>query len=342
MWQADLLALRLTTVGFKRLLSSPVAFYHPERDLVGVVHGDDFVFVGADKELDFVMIVLKEHYELKDRGRLGSGENDRKEVDLLCRKVRWHEWCLTWEGDERHRKMVINFFGMDENSEEVDKNGFKEDDVKDATDSEELDIQECTSYRMLAARLNFTAQDNPAIQYSAKEICRNMTRPETAHYAKIKKLARFFLGVKTVKWECPWQEEQEAVRVQVFSDSDWVATSSVKAEVYSAAEGVSRGLGLQSMLPEMVDRLSVRQGVRTCQTARTYAPSGRERLVGPGFGERRPSHIEEDPWQSQRVRRAHEVLRQILLHKVAQPCWNPHRSSRESRLDRGGLLIHLE
>ena len=31
---------------------------------------------------------------------------------------------------------------------------------------------------MLAARLNFMAQDNPAIQYAAKEICRNMARPE--------------------------------------------------------------------------------------------------------------------------------------------------------------------
>ena len=49
---------------------------------------------------------------------------------------------------------------------------------------------------MLAARPNFIAQDNPAIQYSAKEICRNMARPETARFAKIKKLAMFLLGVK--------------------------------------------------------------------------------------------------------------------------------------------------
>ena len=35
--------------------------------------GSIFVFVGVDKELDFVLSVLKEHYELKDRGRLGSG-----------------------------------------------------------------------------------------------------------------------------------------------------------------------------------------------------------------------------------------------------------------------------
>ena len=80
MCQADQLAQHhsglLTTVGFKRFLSSPVAVNYPERDLVGVVHGNDFVFVGVDKELVFVLCAR--HYELKDRGRLGSG---KKEVD---------------------------------------------------------------------------------------------------------------------------------------------------------------------------------------------------------------------------------------------------------------------
>ena len=43
----------LEAAGFRRLLSSPVAFYHPERDLIGVVHGDDFVFVGVEEDLDY-------------------------------------------------------------------------------------------------------------------------------------------------------------------------------------------------------------------------------------------------------------------------------------------------
>ena len=72
----------LASVGFKRLLSRSVAFYHSERDLVGVVRGDDFVFVGVDRDLDFVLRVLKENYELKDRGRLGSGDHDTREVDM--------------------------------------------------------------------------------------------------------------------------------------------------------------------------------------------------------------------------------------------------------------------
>ena len=54
------------------------------------MHGYDFVFVGVDRDMDFVLRVLKENYELKDRGRLGSGDHDKREVDMLGRKIRWH------------------------------------------------------------------------------------------------------------------------------------------------------------------------------------------------------------------------------------------------------------
>ena len=56
------------------------------------MHGDDFVFVGVDRVLDFVLRVLKGSYELKDRGRLGSGDHDTREVDMLGRKIWWHKW----------------------------------------------------------------------------------------------------------------------------------------------------------------------------------------------------------------------------------------------------------
>ena len=92
---------------------------------------------------------------------------------------------------------------MGENSKRLMKNGYKDDEVKDVKESHELGAEECKSYRMLAARLNFMAQDNPAIQYAAKEICRNMARPESAHFARIKKLARFLLGVERSRWEYP-------------------------------------------------------------------------------------------------------------------------------------------
>ena len=97
----------LESVGFARLKSSPVAFVHEERDLVGVVHGDDFVFVGIDPELDFVLGVLEREYELKNRGRLGSGPNDMRSIGVLGRQIRWHDWGITWEGDGPHLGMIL-------------------------------------------------------------------------------------------------------------------------------------------------------------------------------------------------------------------------------------------
>ena len=69
---------------------------------------------GVDKELDFVL-------SKTEQVCLESGENDKTEVDLLDRKIRWPERGLTWEGDERHRKLVTDFFGMYDNSKKLTK-----------------------------------------------------------------------------------------------------------------------------------------------------------------------------------------------------------------------------
>ena len=62
--------------GFRRLRSAPVAFAHEHRDLLGVVHGDDFIWVGLDGDLDWVLALLEGAYEVKSRGRLGEGPKD--------------------------------------------------------------------------------------------------------------------------------------------------------------------------------------------------------------------------------------------------------------------------
>ena len=86
------------------------------------------MFCGVDEDLDFVENLLKEKYEIKVRGRLGSGENDVKEIDMLGRKIKLHDWGITWEGDERHRKLIMDQFGLNEKSNVLTKNGYKDDD----------------------------------------------------------------------------------------------------------------------------------------------------------------------------------------------------------------------
>ena len=160
-----------------------------------------------------------------------------------------------------------------------------------------------------------------------------MARTESAHFARIKKFARFFLGVETSRWEYPWQEEQEAANLKVFTDSDWagclrtrrstsgglvmlgwhplrtwssaqsvVATSSAEAEaiqrcgrsVTESRLAVDAPGNLRAGKFGSVNRFFVGQIFRIFPRAGTCASSGGQRFVAPGFGERWPSHIEED------------------------------------------------
>ena len=141
---------------------------------------------------------------------------------------------------------------------------------------------EMKAFQMLAARLNYIAQDDPTIQFAATELCRKMSSPTSQDFSKLKKLVRFLVGVEEVLWEYPWQNERETTAIKIQVDSDWagcerarrstsggcitvgqhplrtwsstqsvVATSSAEAELYGMNEGASRGLRLQSMLLEL-------------------------------------------------------------------------------------------
>ena len=138
------------------------------------------------------------------------------------------------------------------------------------------------AYRALAAKLNYVGQDDPTVQFAAKEVRRKMSCPTVGDFMKLKKVVRFMTGIKEVLWEYPWQDEAEALILRVYADSDWagcvrtrrstsggvvmlgrhplrawsttqgsVATSSAEAELYSMCEAAARGLGLRSMLGEL-------------------------------------------------------------------------------------------
>ena len=57
-----------------------MVFYHPDRDVSLVVHGDDFTFCGMDKHLSWIEGEMKKWYEIKVRGRLWGDPDDDKEV----------------------------------------------------------------------------------------------------------------------------------------------------------------------------------------------------------------------------------------------------------------------
>ena len=275
-WE-ELYASKLMGVGFVRGDGSPVAFYHPERDLAVVVHGDDFTFSGTDSHLDWIELLMKGWFEVKVRARLGPDVKDDKEIVILGRLVRWETDGITYQADPKHRRIVMEKFGLTAESKALTVNG-KADDPEE--DEEELTAEEATEFRSVAARLNFAAQDCPDIQFPTKEACREMASPTPAAWGRVKRLARYLLGREAAVLMFEWLYEEPGL--DTYTDSDWagcrrtrrstsggvimrgphciktwsttqgpLALSSAEAEYYSMVEGVLKAKGVQTFGKEI-------------------------------------------------------------------------------------------
>ena len=73
----------LVMMGFRRGLANPCCFYHPEKQISLVVHGDDFTALGPRKSLLWYEAALAESFEIKLKGRLGEAADCNNEVRLL-------------------------------------------------------------------------------------------------------------------------------------------------------------------------------------------------------------------------------------------------------------------
>ena len=79
----------METVGFKRGKASPFIFFHEDRNIKAVIHGDDFTMLGTEHDLDWFRREISQIYEVKFRGRIGPTDKDDKAVRILNRVVTW-------------------------------------------------------------------------------------------------------------------------------------------------------------------------------------------------------------------------------------------------------------
>lgn len=321
----------LQSLGFKNGTCNPCIFYHGERDLRLVVHGDDFTVLGYADNLDWFRKQNAERFKVKFRDRLGPSDDDDKSIRILIRIVQWDEEGIKYEADQRHSEIVVKTLGFNGRTKHVTTPG-DEDCQKIVPDDEEcLDSSYATTYRGLAARLTYLAQDRSDTQYAVKEVARGMSKPTKRDLRRIKRLARYMCfrprmvvrfdyqnsGNEIAVWTdsdfagCRTSRKSTSGGVCMFGIHCWktwsstqgvIALSSGEAEYYSLVKGCTIGIGMKGIMSDF--GIDTKVGLRTDASAAIGIASRR------GFGKVR--HIEVNQlWLQQKIAEGTVTVKKI-------------------------------
>ena len=127
-------------MGFQTGVSNPCAFYHPERDITIVVHGDDFTALATDDELNWYETEFQKYFEIKIRGRLGEGCTGPQQIRILNRIVTADKDGLTYEADPRHTDLLLSSLNLEDSSGAVTPGVKPTDRDEHAIKSDEPDV----------------------------------------------------------------------------------------------------------------------------------------------------------------------------------------------------------
>ena len=268
-------------VGLMRGKASSVLFYNKATGLMCVVHGDDFIFLGEERDLKEIKAKMEEWYEVTDRGMVGHGDRSKKEVSILNRDLKWHEDHLEYRADPKHRNLILEDMGVLGESKGLEAPCSKEDE-EEVDGDESLGKGEGTAFRRTSARANYLAQDRMDMQFASMKACKDMSNPSRSSWRRLKRLARYLQCTPELVIKFFDVGDEDLKFLDVYADSDWagdkrsrkstsggmiiwggglikswsksqsvVATSSGEAELYALSKGVAEGLGVRSLLADL-------------------------------------------------------------------------------------------
>ena len=282
-WEDHYATKLVEEAGFRRGVSAPTVFWHPEADVSLVVHGDDFTALGPETELRKFEKNMGAWYKIKTRGVLGPEPLDDKEITILNRKLVWRDGLLTYEADPRIVETILKAMGLEDGSKTLDSPIVVESSREAAEEDEELSKDEATKFRSTAALANYLALDRPDLQVAVSVLCQKMASPTRKSWMKLKRVARYLKKYPVLKYEYKEEERDDGrLDLRVFSDSDWAgcketrrsrsggvallagcpvkswsnrqatpAMSSGEAEYYAVVKAAAEALGVQALALDM-------------------------------------------------------------------------------------------
>ncbi len=272
-WQAHVTSV-LKQLGFCAGRANPCLFRHGARDILVLVHVDDFLCAGSPADLHWVRQQLDKHFE-STAAILGPDTGEERKIRYLNRILEWKGTGIDYEHDPKHVQAILSELGM------LTSNPVGTPGVKDGVNSnEKLGLKEASTLRRVIAILNYMSQDRMDIGYAAKECAREMSNPSEGTARAVKRLARYLRWCPRRVYHYRWQ--QEPLGFTTYSDADWsgcartrrstsggiimrgshtirhwsrtqacIALSSGESELYALVKASTETLGLIHMAAEM-------------------------------------------------------------------------------------------
>ena len=119
-WEGDYSKKLVEEAGFLRGRGSPSMYFNPVSGVRLVVWGDEFTFLGREKDLMDMLEKMRSWYLIKLRGVVGPDPGDMKEIRILNRLLRWTTEGIEYEADDKHVLTIVKGVGLEEDSKGVD------------------------------------------------------------------------------------------------------------------------------------------------------------------------------------------------------------------------------
>ena len=90
--------------------------------------------------------------------------------------------------------------------------GVEDEGMEESWESQPMEGGEASSFRALAARLNYLAVDRADILYASKEVSRGMSSPKNGDWEGLKRLCRYLIQAPRIVHFFEWQEMPDIYR----------------------------------------------------------------------------------------------------------------------------------
>ena len=281
-WQHEVRGT-LTRMGFRQSCLQPSVYIHDVREILLVVHVDDFLVAASQEALEWVFAEMSLSYELK-RKVVSSCPHDAHDTSYLNRRIRWNVHNeLSYEGDSKHTERLLKDWGLKQ-CKPVSSCMTKELE-RSVGDGAELSSTEGRRVRQSIARVNFMCQDRPDLCSAARVLSKFMAAPTEGTKAALQHVVKYLRGHPRCIHRFQADIAVEDYKLDVYCDSDWannreerkscsggvmflagvpihfwsktqsnIALSSGEAELNSSVKALSETLGVSNLWHELFGR----------------------------------------------------------------------------------------